>query len=85
MKKVHVGFNIPSQDYVFIERYYNDTGTASVKTLIICPDMNWSYSMDFLSEDEFDVLTDKNLHPDDKKDIYIKYLGDDVVAGFTFF
>lgn len=85
MKRVHIGFNIPSQEDVFVERYYNDEGTASVKTIITCPKMNWSYNMDFLSEEEFELIIDKNHIPDDKKDIYIKYLGGEVVSGFTFF
>ncbi|MEY8215771.1 MAG: hypothetical protein RPR97_14970 [Colwellia sp.] len=85
MRRVHIGFNIPSQDDVFVERYYNDEDTTPVKTLITCPNKHWSYSMELLSEEEFELLIDKNHIPDDKKGIYIKYLGSEVVSGFTFF
>lgn len=85
MKRIHVGYNIPSQEDVYIERFYNDEGTAPVKTIITCPDGNWSYNMDFLSEDEFDVLADRDVHPDIKEDIYIDNLGDEVTSYFTFY
>lgn len=37
MEKVHIGYDILSQEFVFIERYYNDDGTVPVKTIITCP------------------------------------------------
>ncbi len=32
MEKVHIGYDIPSQEFVFIERFYNDDGSEAVKT-----------------------------------------------------
>ncbi|EOX3941958.1 hypothetical protein ACPHXT_000377, partial [Vibrio alginolyticus] len=71
MQKVHIGYDIPSQGLVFIERYYNDEGTVAVKTIIHCPSENWSYNMDFLTEDEFEILIDKDESHSQKEEIYL--------------
>ena len=85
MQKVHIGYDIPSQEFVFIERYYNDEGTAAVKTIINCPSENWSYNMDFLTEDEFEILIDRDASFSQKEDIYLENLGGEVASYFTFF
>ncbi|PSW08301.1 hypothetical protein C9J01_24330 [Photobacterium rosenbergii] len=85
MKKTHVGFNIPGQENVYIERFYNDEGTVAVNTILSCPDANWSYSMDILSEEEFELLTDRDVHQSDKEGIYIQHLGGEVIEYFTFY
>ncbi|TOQ66101.1 hypothetical protein [Vibrio parahaemolyticus] len=85
MQKVHVGYDIPSQESVFIERYYNDDGNAAVKTIITCPSKNWSYNMDFLTEADFEILANRDEPHHLKEDIYLKNLGVEVVGYFTFF
>ncbi|WP_157372526.1 hypothetical protein [Photobacterium marinum] len=85
MKKVHIGYNIPTQEHVFIERYYNDDGTQAVKTVISCPDDNWNYNMDFLTEDEFEILTDRDESQSLKEEIYLDNLGGEVTSYFIFF
>ncbi|MCC2521094.1 hypothetical protein [Vibrio coralliilyticus] len=85
MKKVHIGYNIPTQEDVFIERYYADGSEDVVKTVIRCPGANWSYAMDFLSEDEFEILINREESQSLKEEIYIQNLGSEVTSYFTFY
>ncbi|MFL0995578.1 hypothetical protein ACJO1Z_22580 [Vibrio parahaemolyticus] len=84
MEKVHIGYDVPSQEYVFIERYYDEDGDA-VKTVLNCPNDNWSYNMDFLTEDEFDTLIDRDEPYHLKEAIYLENLGGEVLSYFEFF
>ncbi|ANQ27029.1 hypothetical protein BA894_11440 [Vibrio natriegens] len=85
MEKVHIGYDIPNQEFVYIERYYNDDGTEPVKTIITCPSENWSYNMDFLTEDEFELLIDRDEPLHVKEDIYLDNLGSEVASYFECF
>jgi hypothetical protein len=85
MEKVHIGYDIPSQEFVFIERFYNDDGSEAVKTRITCPGENWSYNMDSLTEGEFEVLIDRDEPQHEKEEIYLDNLGDEVASYFTLF
>lgn len=84
MEKIHIGYDVPTTEFVYIERYYDDNGDA-VKTILNCPSNDWSYNMNFLTEDDFETLTDRDEPDHLKEEIYLRNLGGEVVSYFEFF